>query len=288
MTEPIDLFDVIKAYNQAKMKHQEKAIAFLGSELQTKHRNHYVKFSQLYRNTSDSVIINPFLNAFIYYKGIAHQKTAFEYLQKNTPAELLEKFAVSFRDDPEPPVQELPFNHVTEKLIFDSTENVTPETIQIYLPALLKSMPLYEINTKARICQFLSTLFVESGEFIYTEELASGHAYDDRTDLGNTPEIDGDGAFFKGHGLIQITGRANHQAYSTYVKDKTIMKNPKKLTQLPYSVDSACWFFKVNGCNEAADKSPTNIRPVTLIVNGGVNHLAERQEYLEKLLKNWN
>jgi putative chitinase len=35
--------------------------------------------------------------------------------------------------------------------------------------------------------------------------------YDTRTDLGNTPEKDGDGALFAGRGYVQITGRANYR-----------------------------------------------------------------------------
>lgn len=37
--------------------------------------------------------------------------------------------------------------------------------------------------------------------------------YDRRTDLGNTPEIDGDGELFKGRGYVQITGRNNYRKY---------------------------------------------------------------------------
>jgi predicted chitinase len=56
----------------------------------------------------------------------------------------------------------------------------------------------FGVNTPNRIIAFLMNLLHESGDFYYTEEIASGDAYDTRTDLGNTPQVDGDGRKYKG------------------------------------------------------------------------------------------
>ena len=118
---------------------------------------------------------------------------------------------------------------------------VSDGVISTYLPFLEKYMIEYEINTKLRVSAFIAQLLHESGNFKYVKELASGDAYDTRTDLGNTPEKDGDGRKFKGRGLIQITGKFNYQALSKDFKIDLI-KNPELLETPDLAVRSACWF----------------------------------------------
>ena len=85
------------------------------------------------------------------------------------------------------------------------------------------------------------------------EAWASGEAYEGRTDLGNTKP--GDGKRFKGRGLIQLTGRANYQAYS----DATgidYVKNPAQLSSdAGAAVDVACWFWKTHGLNPLGNEA---------------------------------
>lgn len=67
------------------------------------------------------------------------------------------------------------------------------------------------LDNSLRLIHFLAQLAHESGNFRYMEEIASGAAYEDRKDLGNTQV--GDGKRFKGRGPIQLTGRANYRKY---------------------------------------------------------------------------
>lgn len=163
------------------------------------------------------------------------------------------------------------------------------------LPILNAVAEQYEINNERRMAAWLATLAVESGELKYKEEIASGDAYDTRTDLGNTPERDGDGRKFKGHGPIQITGKDNHRRYTNYLKKSghlpfvDFLVEPKKLAQEPYATDSAGWFWTVyKGLNKYADIGDfltTQIR-----VNGRnkrtgkPNHWSVRNNYWVKAL----
>lgn len=110
----------------------------------------------------------------------------------------------------------------TIQLLSGAKENVA----KIWLPYFNEYFPKYGLNTKERIASFLSQVGHESGALLYTEEIASGAAYEGRKDLGNT--VAGDGVRFKGRGLIQTTGRKNYQDF----KDKfgiDVIKNPSLL-----------------------------------------------------------
>lgn len=147
-----------------------------------------------------------------------------------------------------------------------------------YLPYINKYLDEFEINTPLRLCHWLAQVLHESGEFKYTQELASGKAYEGRKDLGNTSS--GDGMKYKGRGLIQITGKANYEAYKKYC-GFDVVSNPS-LLELPLgAVRSSMWFFSVyKGLNKYADKD--DVVTITKKINGGLNGFAQRKEYLRR------
>lgn len=84
-----------------------------------------------------------------------------------------------------------------------------PHDIARYCRPLNEAMSEFKINNSVRIAAFLAQIAVESGCLRYSEEIASGEAYEGRKDLGNTQK--GDGVRYKGRGLIQLTGRHNYR-----------------------------------------------------------------------------
>lgn len=154
--------------------------------------------------------------------------------------------------------------------------------IDTFLLPINKIMAKYEINTPLRISHFLAQVGHESGSLRYKEEIASGRAYEGRADLGNTHP--GDGVKFKGHGLIQLTGRLNHTDYANYVGDPDLIVNPKRIALEPeHSAGAAAWFWMTRKLNPVADQD--DIIKITKRINGGLNGLEDRRGYLQRAKK---
>lgn len=117
---------------------------------------------------------------------------------------------------------------------------------------LVDAMAEFEINTPARAAAFIAQLAHESGSFRYVREIASGAAYEGRADLGNVEP--GDGPFFKGRGLIQITGRANYAACAAAL-DLPLLEEPEMLEDPVNACRSAGWFWQSRGLNGLADNA---------------------------------
>lgn len=152
----------------------------------------------------------------------------------------------------------------------------------------------FQINTPIRQLCFLAQVGHESGSLFFTEELASGAAYEGRKSLGNV--VRGDGIRFKGRGLIQITGRSNYKAVGAalgidLIKNPSLLggKNVTKCTneQLKNAAMSAGWYWDSRKLNNIADTinmnkpidSGTNLANFILLtkkINGGTNGLHDR------------
>jgi putative chitinase len=86
-----------------------------------------------------------------------------------------------------------------------------------------------------------------------------------------------DGWKYRGRGLIQITGLDNYRACSTGVKTDLLLV-PELLEKEEYAMRSAGWFWKSRNCGKYAG----DVERVTLLINGGKNGLADRQERFER------
>lgn len=149
-------------------------------------------------------------------------------------------------------------------------------TVNKYLQQLNDTMAKYEINTPLRQCHFIAQIIHESGAFRYTEEIASGSAYEGRHDLGNTHE--GDGVKFKGRGFMQLTGRANYAAYGKFL-GLDLEAHPE-LVGTDFPADVAGWFWAKKNLNALADAD--DVTAITKKINGGLNGFAARKEILER------
>lgn len=87
----------------------------------------------------------------------------------------------------------------------------------------------------------------------------------------------GDGWKYRGRGLIQVTGLDNYRACSTGVKTDLLLV-PALLEKDEYAMRSAGWFWQSRNCGRYAG----DVERVTLLINGGKNGLADRQERFER------
>jgi putative chitinase len=159
-----------------------------------------------------------------------------------------------------------------------------------------KTCPSYGIDTPREYAHFLAQACHETDHFKTLKEYASGKAYENRRDLGNTQP--GDGVRFKGRGIFQTTGRANYQQLGIIKGKRDLFtRNPELLEQPEYAVWSACEYWKSRNLNDAANHPDSDflkkkyknnvisVSPVEFIsitINGGFNGIDERKKFYER------
>ena len=152
------------------------------------------------------------------------------------------------------------------------------------IAALARDLPkealVHEITTPLRLAHFIAQIAHESDAFNTVTEYASGRAYEDRADLGNTRP--GDGVRFKGRGLIQLTGRANYQKFGK-ISGLALEENPTLAADLFNVTRLAALFWADRKLNAKADKD--DLAGITKAINGGKNGLESRRLYLIRAKK---
>lgn len=163
-----------------------------------------------------------------------------------------------------------------------------------FLPALNAAMAEFHIDTPVRQAAFIAQIAHESGSFTYMREIADGSAYDNRADLGNTrPEAieiarindTTPGRFYRGRGLIQITGYDNYAACSEalFGDTATLTHNPFILERKEPACRSAAWYWFSRGLNAIADAG--NFEKITRRINGGLAGYPDRLAFHQRALK---
>lgn len=89
----------------------------------------------------------------------------------------------------------------------------------------------------------------------------------------------GDGERFKGHGLIQVTGRANHAKVRDRLRQRfpnvpDFEVYPEMLCDPHWASLSACDYWDDHGLNALADVG--DFKRITRRINGGLNGFKDR------------
>ncbi len=179
---------------------------------------------------------------------------------------------------------------------------------------MLEVVERYKITQPLRLAHFLAQIAHESGDFKFVSEnlnysadsllrvfpkyfkdkatadkyarnaeMIGSRVYGSR--MGNGDEASKEGFKFRGRGYLQLTGKDNYKAFSTFIGEDCVA-NPD-LVATKYPMDSAIWFFDKNGLWAICDKgsSPDVVTAVTKRVNGGTHGLADRLEKFKKYIQ---
>ena len=158
-----------------------------------------------------------------------------------------------------------------------------------FAPHLQAACDAYAITDSAeRLAAFLAQIGHESGALRYTAELwgptPAQQRYEGRRDLGNVQP--GDGPRFKGRGLIQTTGRANHAAVRDRLRARLgdevpdFEAAPEHLENTRWAAWSAADYWGWRGLNALADAG--DFERITRRINGGLNGQADRLQRWER------
>ncbi|RVK47164.1 glycoside hydrolase family 19 protein [Sinorhizobium meliloti] len=136
----------------------------------------------------------------------------------------------------------------------------------------------------------VAQLMHESGDFRYDREIwgptPAQQRYDTRTDLGNTPENDGDGFRYRGRTGMQLTGKDNYRQFRNWCRAAGLdcpdfVKDPDAVNTDPWEGLVPLFYWDTRDLNRWADEG--DAETITKKINGGKNGLADRFDRLARI-----
>lgn len=123
--------------------------------------------------------------------------------------------------------------------------------------------------------------FAEAADLLRRPQALANRVYSNR--LGNGDEASGDGWFYRGRGLFQLTGRANYVAAGEGL-GVDYKVEPGLVAQPADAAFTAAWYWAVRGLNALADNG--DIDAITRRINGpGMVGADERRTAFDKALR---
>jgi putative chitinase len=182
-------------------------------------------------------------------------------------------------------------NKVTPTIVSKMFPYAPVDNIKKYLPAVLKALENEDLGDKNMVLMALATIRAETGRFQPIDEGKSkyntspgGHPfdlYDNRTDLGNRGE--GDGDKFKGRGFIQLTGRSNYTKFSKKLGLGTeLVKNPDRANDPDIAAKILALFLKDKEARIKEALLENDLRRARRLVNGGSHGLDDFTDAFNK------
>ena len=226
------------------------------------------------------------LDLFKYYKKLGHQTAAIQELEgkiNSLDPDLLTKDTGWYQTwvsavAPPPQKRLITCEQVAE--ISGWKPSDFDDKFMNDLNMLVRVTDMTSLNQRRHL---ISQTCHETGRYRWLLELATGEAYEGRSDLGNV--FPGDGVKFKGAGVIMLTGRANVTRFSTWLErngmrdDKVLEIGAKYIADTYPFLSAVCWIEE----NRWAEVCKTeDVYQVTRVLNGGYNGIEDRLHYYKK------
>ena len=180
----------------------------------------------------------------------------------------------------------IPVDVLKNGLFHKMNNNLKNISIDTFLSKLNSYFIQYNVTSCLQKAHFISQILCESDFFRTSEEYKNR----DGSIPNNWNNYSG-GSDYHGRGLIQITHDYNYESFSQYIKNDSIKNNPDLIcSDLDYTIQSAFWYWiegsswgNVN--NIAANN---DFLKVTMAINGGYNHVVDRNKALITLYDEFN
>lgn len=215
---------------------------------------------------------------FHYYSGTPEQKEAVQLLQATMPASLLKNDSAwiqQYRKQPE-----RPDGLITAELMHDITGYRASSFDQTFCDDFNQLLADTGFSPHLEAAEMLiANILHETGGMIYFKELASGKAYNNRSDLGNGPY---DGPKYKGAGCLMLTGKYNYSRLAEVMNDPRVMEGVDYVADHHPFTSAEVWIKE----NDLLDVCMNQgFEACCVRINGGYNGYNDRMQWYRKVKK---
>lgn len=167
---------------------------------------------------------------------------------------------------------------------------VNESNLRSVLVALERYGDMFGLDKPHRLVPYFAQLGHESADFRFDREIwgptSAQERYDIRTDLGNTPERDGDGRKYAGRTAMQLTGKYNYRLFRDWCRRQGLdcpdfVADPDAVNRDPWEGLVPIFYWSERDLNQWADQG--DIETLTKKINGGKNGFADRIDRYARL-----